>query len=368
MTGSVSPSGLQMRPRAPIFKHAPVNTYAAGMLEAVQLRCELGMPKSFKPTVLSVLALSAVFTFFFFLSKHNPLFSDVNAFAEDPYDAIGSFGFQLALFAALLSVIRVFLPRGSGELSASQKLLVIRGCTVSVQAVAVTLAAEMVAMFRSPSLWMDSPRGRLFALLVAVMTWLAAFVAWRIDRLAYNAGLKSEASARRMALVNSLAGIAILAIYPSAWRETVTGAILTALLGMALLFLLTWSLAAALSPRIDIHDEDFLDELGASYRWLRTRLHALYGTLGAVEKFLSTSLLRSFLKFLNPHRHKWNLAVLVALIVGIILALVELGGESIPGEGALSIIVATYVGIETVGVLVGYGLFTRYLGIFRTGK
>ena len=327
------------------------------------------MPKSFKPTVLLVLALSAVFTVFFLASRHNPIFSTVNAFAKDPYDAIGSFGYQLALFASLLSVVRVFIARGSGELSASQKLLVIRGCTVSVQAVAVTLAAEMVAMFRNPSLWVSSPRGRFFIVIIAIITWLAAFIAWRIDRLAYNAGLSSEAPARRMAMINSLAGVAILAIYPSAWRASMTGELLTALLGMALLFLLTWSLATALSPRIDIHIEDFLDDLGTLFKWLKSKSDFLSAVFVAVEKFFAISVMKFIVDFFNPRKHKWNFAVLTALVVGVILALVETGSENVSaGAGMLTKVIAAYVGIEAVGVLVGYGLFTRYLGIFRTDK
>jgi hypothetical protein len=54
------------------------------------------------------LAVAAAFVVFFFASKHR--FGEVNPFAEDPYDAVGSFGIQLAAVAALAAWLRVVRP------------------------------------------------------------------------------------------------------------------------------------------------------------------------------------------------------------------------------------------------------------------
>ncbi len=279
------------------------------------------MPISFKPTVLIVLFLAVAFCVFFFVVKDVPSLAHVNPFAEDPFDAVGGFGVQLTLFTALLSLLRTFVPRLGSSISASQKLLVIRGCTVSVQSVAVTLAAYVVAMIRYPSLWLFSPEGKVLALLVAGMTVLAALTAWRIDLLAYNAGLSSDYPARRMALINSLAGVLILGIYPPEWHQGILGSVLTAMLGVVVLLTLTWSLAAALSPHIDIHIEDFLDDIAALGRWLKSKGNFLGSVVeGGVN--VPTGLGKSStFSALNPRKHPKKFALLVSLIAGILLAL-----------------------------------------------
>jgi hypothetical protein len=54
--------------------------------------------------------LAILFYLFFQITKHHPILSLVNPFVEDPYDAVGSFSFQFALFTALLSLVRAFRP------------------------------------------------------------------------------------------------------------------------------------------------------------------------------------------------------------------------------------------------------------------
>ncbi|HEY9165415.1 MAG TPA: hypothetical protein VIS48_04585 [Candidatus Kryptonia bacterium] len=324
------------------------------------------MPKSFKPTVVFVFILAVVFAAFFFVSKHVTALARVNPFSEDPFDAVGGFGVQLTLFTAIVSMLRVFIPRSTSDISASQKLLVIRGCTVSVQSVAVTLAAYVVAMIRYPSEWIFSPQGRILAFLVAGMTILAAITAWRIDLLAYNAGLSADLPARRMALINCLVGILILGIYPAEWRQTIFGSIVTAVLGVVVLLLLTWALAAALSPRIDIHIEDFLDDLGSLGKWLESKGKVLAGIVKGLGKILSVAPAESRALGINPRKHPWNFAIVVSLVAGILLALFKASTEGLFHDTSRLILVSvTMIGIEFVGVLLGHFLFTRYLGIFR---
>jgi len=324
------------------------------------------MPKSFKPTVLIVLFLAVAFTVFFFVSKHNQALVHINPFADDPFDAVGSFGVQLTLFTALLSMIRVYIPHVNNEMSASQKLLVIRGCTVSVQSVAVTLAVYVVAMIRYYNEWIFAPDGRILAFMVAGMTILAAITAWRIDLLAYNAGLSSDLPSRRMALINCLVGILILGIYPAEWRQGPVGAVATAVLGVLLLLFLTWSLAAALSPRIDIHIEDFLDDIAGVDRALKAKGKTASRILDGIANIFAKPPLAGLVRTFNPRKHVWRFAVLVALVAGVLLALFESLREStLFNSGRFAVIVAVFIGIEGAGVLLGHVLFTRYLGIFR---
>ncbi len=67
-----------------------------------------------------------MFYLFFQISKHQPALSQVNAFAEDPYDAVGSFGTQFAVFTALLSLVRAFRPYQPNKALDGQKVHLVR--------------------------------------------------------------------------------------------------------------------------------------------------------------------------------------------------------------------------------------------------
>src|SRR5512141_816551 len=93
----------------------------------------------FKTISFVVFLLTIFFVTFFDNSKNIPLLAVVNPFAEDPYDAVGSFGIQLAFFAALLSLIRAFRPYATKEFPSNQPLLILRGEIVALLAISVTL-------------------------------------------------------------------------------------------------------------------------------------------------------------------------------------------------------------------------------------
>src|SRR5215470_15338252 len=57
------------------------------------------MPNKFRINALILFALAILFYVFFMTSKHDGFLSVVNAFAEDPYDAVGSFGAQIVILA-----------------------------------------------------------------------------------------------------------------------------------------------------------------------------------------------------------------------------------------------------------------------------
>ncbi len=64
-------------------------------------------------TVITCL-LTLLFRIFFDVSKHNPALAKVNIFLEEPYDAVGSFGIQLAMLSALVSFLRILRPYPKG--------------------------------------------------------------------------------------------------------------------------------------------------------------------------------------------------------------------------------------------------------------
>lgn len=324
------------------------------------------MPRKLQVRAFLTFILAVLFYFFFQLTKHNPALSQVNAFAEDPYDAVGSFGVLLALFTALLSSVRAFRPYQPHKASDYQMTLLVRGEALTCFSVVVTLVADSIAMIRHPSLWMGFPAGYLLAALLGGMALLTALVGWLI----FDSTRRSVWLSRQGALVRaigvSLAGILILALYPENWRQSVPGALFTIVVGMVCLFVSVWALGMAVSAPVETQDEDFIDDLAAIYRWLKAQagLFVVFCTL--FEKVRDLSIVRPMLDWLNPRRHFWNLSILLGLFVGAILALSEAFGEGIAGQmGRFSLVAAIFVSFGFAGVLLGYSLLAKPLGLFR---
>ena len=133
-------------------------------------------------TAWAVVGLSALLVAFFGVSKHS--FAEVNPFAEDPFDAVGSFGVQLAPFAALLSLLRILRPYPTRAIPAAQAPFILRGLQVSVLAVAATLAADGIALVRTPEIWIHLAAGRALGLLTLALAIVTGWVGWALVRLA----------------------------------------------------------------------------------------------------------------------------------------------------------------------------------------
>src|SRR5690242_15268881 len=111
------------------------------------------MSNKFKINALVIFAFAASFVFFFNITKHQPAFSPINPFAEDPYDAIGSFAFQASILFGFIALFRAFRPSPIGGPSDRQKLLLARTQLVAVLCVSVTIIGDLVALIRHWSLW-----------------------------------------------------------------------------------------------------------------------------------------------------------------------------------------------------------------------
>jgi|SRR5215467_2207071 len=328
------------------------------------------MSRQLKVTALITFVLAVLFYLFFQVSKHNLALSQVNAFAEDPYDAVGSFGVQLAMFTALLTLVRAFRPYGrdssQAEMLDNQKLLLVRGEYFSCLSVVVTLVADVVAMIRYPSLWIGSPIGQILAGLVVGLALLAALVGWLISHSMRHINLPSAYNAWIRAIVISIVSILILALYPETWRQSFPGALFTVLVGMALFIVSVWALGLAISPYLETHFEDFLDDLASVYRWLKAHIGHLVVLCTFFEKMLGLPFVCPILSWLNPRNHSWNFMILIAIVLGVVLALAETIGEGSSHQiGRLAIVVAVFISLEASGVLLGYALLAKPLGLFR---
>ena len=327
------------------------------------------MSRSVKVSALLAIGLAILFFLFFEICKHAPIFSQVDVFTEDPYDSVGSFGIQLAPFMALLALLRAFRPYPSEKTRDRQLVLFARTAYFSCLAVAVTLGADMIAMIRHPSLWIGVEGGYLLAALLAGMILLTALVFWAISYATRPLPLHSPLQRWIKASTFSLAGILLLALYPEELRQSIHGEILTIAVGIIFLFGLVWALGTAISPSLDPPFEDVIDDLVITYQWQKAHANPsnpLLALDSILEKLLTLSLLRSILHWLNPRRHPWNLVILLGVLMGIALLLADMSGEGGPSQlGRLALVATIFIGVEFGGVLLGYALLAKPIGLFR---
>lgn len=278
-----------------------------------------------------VFVLAILLYVFFMHAKHDPALSTVNAFADDPYDAVGSFGIQAAAFLSILCLVRAFRSLRPHARSVEQQRFLVRAQTAAILSVAITLAADALAMLRHPSLWMDVPAGyKLIELLGGMAVLTIAIGSW-IRRDAALADWPASRSVWIRTLVVSLFVVLVLLLYPENLRRGLIGVLFTAFSGSVILFLSVWVWTTALVP----------DQLG----------------LPESERTAAGSLSRK--------KYAWAVVILAGILIGLFFV----AGESSEGTGIphsrLALVVSAYVGLETAGVVIGYALLRKPLGLFR---
>lgn len=88
-----------------------------------------------------------LFYIFFMASKHIPFLSVVAPFLEDPYDAVGSFAFQIALLAGILNLVRLYLMKKYAV--QGRELFVIRGNFVVAWSILITMVVDGIAVIKA---------------------------------------------------------------------------------------------------------------------------------------------------------------------------------------------------------------------------
>ena len=161
-------------------------------------------------------------------------------------------------------------------------------------------------------------------------------------------------------------GILVLALYPESWRQGVPGALFTALVGEVLFIVVVWAFVMAISPSMETHFEDFIDDLASVYRWLKAHTGHLAVLYNMFEKMRDVPFVRPVLSWLNPRKHTWNVCILIGLLMGFVLALAETMAGGGPQQiGRFAIVAAVFMSLEGAGVLLGYALLAKPLGLFR---
>lgn len=278
-----------------------------------------------------IFVLAVLFYVFFMQAKHDPALSKVNAFADDPYDAVGSFGIQAAAFLAILGLVRAFRSSDRRESSADRERFLLRAQTAAVLSVAVTLAADAVAMLRHPSAWIGVPAGGELLGLLGGMAALTIAIGFWIRRSAARSDPRPGWGVWTRTWIVSLFVVLVLLLYPDHFRRGLMGVLFTAFSGTVVLFVSMWAWTIALVP----------DEPGLSHS----------------ERTASRRAARK--------KYAWGLVI----VAGILIGLFFVAGEASEGAGIphskLALVISAYVGLETAGVMIGYSLLGKPLGLFR---
>lgn len=324
------------------------------------------MSRSIRIISLLVFFLSGVFIVFFFVSKQNPFFSNINPFAEDPYDAVGSFTIQLSFFASSLCLMRAFRSYDNCKSIANQNILLFRGLIISIVSVLITLFTDMIAIARYYSTWSNLFAGQLLALLIFGMILLTLFTLWFVIRHSDKKFVMLSHS-KKIISVSFLIYVLIFVVYPSGWRQNIFGEICTVALALVLSFLLIWLIVNSLFPiSPNTYFEDSMDDISAVVLWITKHIKISKFLFSPFLKLSNLSVFRLFINWLNPRLHRWNFAILIASLMAIYLTLVQTIGEGIkPGSSNFMLIVVIFLSFESGAILFGYRLFADYLGIFR---
>jgi hypothetical protein len=280
------------------------------------------MSNKSKISSLIIFAFVASFVFFFNITKHRPAFSPINPFAEDPYDAIGSFAFQAAILFGLIALLRAFRSYPIGGASDRQKLLLARTQIAAILCGSVTITGDLVAMIRHWSLWSDKPAGLLLLLFTLGFLCIAAAVTVFVYQATRETRTFTSGNPWIKPFWISLLFLLILFLYPEHIRESVPGALFTVLVGAILLFMTVWAWGGFLLP-------------GET-------------TPTVTPKWL------------------WGIVILIGVLLGLSIVFRELTAEggAVDLMGSLFVI-SIYVGLEVAAILIGYAFLGKFLGLFQ---
>jgi hypothetical protein len=316
---------------------------------------------------VAALFLAVLFITFFDRAKHDVGLVRVNPFSEDPYDAVGSFGVQLGFACSILAVVRAFRTDLKTESLHNRYTYTLRAMAVSQLAIIVTMLADSVALARFSSMWNHSAEGNLLIVFTGELFVLASGFCLYLIRLANRRDVCSQNPLRPRQTVLLLIVLGLLGIYPGGFRDGMAGAMLTAAFGMVLLFYSVALLSKAMFPCPDVPERDLIDDMVGILQTLKPRSGYIARVIASIENGPPSSTLRRMVDLFNPRKHEWNLLGLIAILVGLSLALAEIFSDGTSrGVGQAVLTATVYIVLESAGVFLGYALLKRFLGLVRS--
>jgi hypothetical protein len=313
------------------------------------------------------LILTSLFVIFFDRAKHDPGLVPVNPFAEDPYDAVGSFGIQLGLACAMLAVLRAFRTDLKTESLYNRYTYTLRAMAVAQLAIIVTMLADSAALARYSPMWSQSSPGKILIACTGGLFLLASGFCAYLVRLAKRREVCSKNPLRQPQIVPFLVFLGLLGIYPVGWRDGVAGGILSASVGMVFQFYSAALLSKAMFPCPDIPEKDLVDDLVGILQTMRPGSGDLPRTIESVGGAPPSSRIRRVVAMFNPRKHEWNTLAAIAILMGFSLALAGAFSEGTSrGVCQAVLTAAAFIVLESAGVFLGYALLKRFLGLVRS--
>ena len=289
------------------------------------------MPKLQKLASLVVLALAALFGVFFMFAKHDPSLSAIIPFANDPYDAVGSFAAIISALLGGLALLRAVRPFRRSLPTEADRVFLARTQMAIVVAVLMPAAADAIAMTRHPSMWLGQTGGNELLLLVTGMTALAAAVGFLVRHSARDLMSPSTPGDWRRAAATGLVFVVILALYPEGIINSVPGELLTLAVGILLLFAPMSAFVVALAP----YDAKIAHGEATTAWWARRWI-------------------------------RWGAVVLLGMAIGTSLLVAEASqGDGGIAPARLALVASVYIGAGTVGLVVAYAFLNKPLGLSR---
>jgi hypothetical protein len=262
---------------------------------------------------LAVIAFGALFV----IGAQVQAFRAHSPWANDPYDAVGSFAVLLVPVVVAVTFVRLWRWRGAAPMPAPAIRQVLRGSTVTVGAIDATVAADVAALLARASV---ETRGPWLGLLVGLLA---------------STGL--------------------------------------AALGATALLVLAWSRSrryVADGARNSAQEEDAFDDIVALLVDVGRMTGRRLPRLG--ERLVAGSLrLDAALRFsrVSPRRHPWAYCFVVAVTFGLAFSAWHSLVEGMPPDLSSAFLIwLLYAGILATCVIVGYALFGHYLRLIRAER
>jgi hypothetical protein len=254
--------------------------------------------------VTALVAFTGVlFTLFFQVNKNGPI-GEINPFAVDPYDAVGSFAIQGALLIGALTYARALRMQDDPS-QAAKTTLVYRGDLLVLAAIMVTLFVDAAAVTLQPpsSFW-----GTVLIVELAVMFLLAS---------------------------------TCLAVLLVVFNGTKPGDF----------------------PH-DLTPADGIDDLWILVRLPVRRMHAyLPAALVRWVARFNSDLLFTRARWLNPRTHPWRFAAALGILAGAGLLVAQLQ-EGLPPSMVTGLLLAgIFLSAELTATLLGFGILGGFLGL-----
>jgi hypothetical protein len=254
--------------------------------------------------VTALILLAAILFYLFFQVNKAAPFVETNPFANDPYDAVGSFAFQVALLVSLLTYARMI--RWRDDPAQDKGRLILHGNLLALVTILITLCTDTIADIAVP-------------------------------------------------------------VPPSFWGNILhleLGLMFILTLGCGLLLWMVFRHLPTEPPPTNLTPADAIDDMWSLVRVpVLKAAKILPGRLVGWVKHFNSDLLFAHLVWVDPRQHPWRFTCGVGLLVGVLIWLAGFQEGLPPSFGIALLLAGIHISGEFFATLVGFAVFGGYLGL-----